>query len=173
MTFLLTIILLTSSGHSISILASSKQLIVELKGARIKDLVEAFFSKELLMDRVSRLCSVKTGSVSIRLYYYYTYKCSFLYCLSIFLAKYSLVITSFSFWVKMSNSETASFSQGWLRISQADSRFLGSTLRIFLIRSIAWSLSLSSLKSYFPWTIFWWSSYMLVPLKGTVPISIA
>jgi hypothetical protein len=37
---------------------------VELNGARIIDLVEAFLSNELLLVLVSRLCSVNMGSVS-------------------------------------------------------------------------------------------------------------
>ena len=167
-----TIIFLISSGHYIVpfFSSSSNPLTVELKGASIIDFVEAFFNNEFPLVLVSRLCSVNTTSVS---WFMVCYSWLGLYILSIFLERYSFLITSFSFWVKISISPTASLSQGWLSTSYALSLFLGSTSNSYSIRFLAWSLSFGSVISYLPFMIRLWSSCILAALKGTVPISIA
>ena len=167
------------------------------------DFVLAFLRKDPMFVLVSRLCSVNITSVSwgrscncpVPLKSGTGFDYSWWNVLSIFFAKYSLWMTSFSFCVKTSISSLASLSQGWLRTSTALNLFLGSTYRREWIRLVACSesftggcygctdefacpsfpvwLALGLLMSYFPLIIILCSSCIVEALKGTVPISMA
>ena len=115
------------------------------------DFVDAFFRSVPTLVLVSRLCSVNITSVSwnisipvpLRSLLTSLYlEVIWLYILSIFFARYSLWITSFSFYVKTSSSSLESLSHGWLRTSTALSLFLGSTCNKEWIRLTACSVSL-------------------------------